>query len=155
MRINPTTRFFNNINKTSSCWLWIKARTRAGYGEFFVNGKMAYAHRFSWELHKGPIPIGQCVLHNCPGGDNPACVNPDHLFLGTKLDNNRDMLKKGTFSMGIKHTFAKLTVQDVLWIKENMKRPCKGINAIAKRFGVCRQSIYQIIDGKTWKSIHA
>jgi len=74
------------------CWEWTKARHKAGYGAIGANGRRAYGHRVSYELNVGPIPPGMCVLHRC---DNPPCVNPSHLFLGTLRDNTQDMLRKG------------------------------------------------------------
>lgn len=76
----------------SGCWLWVGSVGKLGYGIVDVNGKHANAHRISWELHRGPIPAGLCVLHQC---DVPGCVNPDHLFLGSLRDNTQDMLRKG------------------------------------------------------------
>lgn len=73
------------------CWIWTGATVRDDYGCIIVDGKVIRAHRFSWQLHNGPIPKGLFVLHKC---DTPSCVNPQHLFLGTQLDNIRDMLNK-------------------------------------------------------------
>jgi hypothetical protein len=84
--------FWNKVNKTSGCWLWTAGKHEKGYGTFWVSKKCWKAHRYAWHLKHGKIPSGLCVLHKC---DNPPCVNPDHLFLGTVLENNIDMFKKG------------------------------------------------------------
>ncbi len=93
-------RFWSKVNKTSSpygCWLWIASLSTTGYGQIYRGrGKgMVFAHRVSWLIHFGDIPEGMSVLHNCPGGDNPLCVNPAHLWLGTQADNMHDMWAKG------------------------------------------------------------
>jgi hypothetical protein len=87
-------RFWAQVIKSTNCWLWTGrrdgslryGRTRDG------EGKMGYAHRFAWRLLRGPIPKGACLCHHC---DNPLCVNPAHLFLGTRADNVRDCIAKG------------------------------------------------------------
>lgn len=89
-------RFWRKVQKSDGCWWWISVRNEDGYGQFRNDelGRMEGAHRFSWRLTHGDIPHGMCVLHHC---DNPPCVNPDHLFLGTQQDNIADMHAKGRY----------------------------------------------------------
>lgn len=87
-------RFWRYVQKTETCWLWVGVKSSDGYGSMGIDGKQVGTHRVSWELHNGPIPDGKRVLHNCPGGDNPTCVNPAHLFLGTQKDNVQDCIRK-------------------------------------------------------------
>lgn len=87
-------RFFKKvlIGKPDQCWIWTGGKNRQGYGVFAINRKSTLAHRVSFSLHVGPISEGMMVCHSC---DNPSCVNPDHLWLGTAQDNTDDMFKKG------------------------------------------------------------
>lgn len=85
-------RFWSKVGKTGTveypnCWIWMAYRNKKGYGRFRVQNKMWLAHRVSWSLSNGEIPKGKQILHKC---DNPPCVNPDHLKLGTSVDNMRD-----------------------------------------------------------------
>jgi len=93
MRKTVEERFWAKVDKTDSCWVWTGATLRRGYGQIRIPVKKAkQAHRLSWEIHNGPIPDGMLVCHKC---DNPPCVNPAHLFLGTQSDNNKDCVRKG------------------------------------------------------------
>lgn len=85
-------RLLRNVKKTDGCWLWTGYTSTFGYGMMRFMGKSQNAHRLSWQVHRGPIPDGLSVLHKC---DVPACVNPDHLFLGTQSDNMKDCASKG------------------------------------------------------------
>lgn len=92
-RIKPLAeRFWQKVKKSDSCWEWQGANVPKGYGIIGKDGRNQYAHRVSWELHTGVIPKGLLVCHHC---DNPKCVRPDHLFVGTHQDNLRDMSRKG------------------------------------------------------------
>jgi hypothetical protein len=90
-------RFWANVDKSGDCWEWQASVNLDGYGRFCLKGKRIRAHRLSWVLANGEIPEGMCVLHKC---DNPPCVSPDHLFLGTRADNVRDMVQKGRCRSG-------------------------------------------------------
>ena len=85
-------RFWAKVEKSGECWIWTASRRGKGYGLVRFRGRNAQAHRASYEMHNGPIPDGAVVRHKC---DNPPCVNPDHLELGTVADNNRDMSERG------------------------------------------------------------
>ena len=85
-------RFWNKVDKTDDCWNWTASKNIQGYGYFRFDGKMRKAHRMAWLLVNGEIPDGMCVCHTC---DNPGCVNPIHLWLGTNQDNMDDMNNKG------------------------------------------------------------
>ena len=85
-------RFWAKVDKTESCWLWRASLSQDGYGQFKLHGTMRRSHRVAWELVYGVVPNGLFVLHSC---DNPPCVNPGHLFLGTNTDNMRDCAAKG------------------------------------------------------------
>ena len=114
----------------SGCLLWIGYRNDKGYGQITFRGKKFYAHRLAWEAAYGPIPIDMCVLHKC---DIPECVNKNHLFLGTLLDNNADMVKKGRYNK-------KLIDKDVLAIRSDNRT----LASIADDYGVSLSTISSI-----------
>lgn len=89
----PDVRFWPRVSKTDECWIWNGAQHRSGHGHFNAgSGGYQLAHRFAYEQLVGPIPIGMVLCHRC---DNPRCVRPDHLFVGTQADNVDDMMTKG------------------------------------------------------------
>lgn len=85
-------RLWRDVERTETCWLWTGWTSKDGYGRLTYKTKEIYTHRLSWQIHNGEIPVGLLVLHEC---DTPACVRPDHLFLGTHGDNGRDRATKG------------------------------------------------------------
>ena len=144
-------RFWAKVDKKGpdECWEWLATKNRSGYGQIGAggrHGKFVLAHRVSWELANGPIPTGMCVLHRF---DNPGCVNPAHLFLGTQADNLRDMMDKGHRVCGERVVGSKLTEQDVYEIRQMLS--C-GIleRVIAKKYGVTTATISRIKTGRIW-----
>lgn len=87
-------RFWDKVEKTDTCWIWKGAKHASGYGRFKIDNKLYYPHRITYEVAKGKIPPGAIVCHNCPGGDNAQCCNPDHMFIGNHEDNRLDYLEK-------------------------------------------------------------
>ena len=140
------TKFIAKVEKTESCWLWTGAQHPRGYGAFrgAVTNK---AHRFSYLYFKGSIPDGMCVCHTC---DNPKCVRPTHLFLGTKKDNNQDAAAKGRSTM---HN-AKLTEEKVLAIHK-MAEEGVSQGKIGRNFGVGQATIWKILHGERWKKVYS
>jgi hypothetical protein len=107
------------------------------------------AHRLAWELTNGPIPEGMCVCHTC---DNPPCCNPEHLFIGTQADNDRDRDEKGRTPRGEHHSQSKLTVSDVRAIRR-MRRDGHTYRGLAAQFNVTNGTISALIRGATWTHV--
>jgi HNH endonuclease len=148
-----STRFWANVRKTHGCWEWTASTTNRGYGRLRRNGSTSdSAHRISWELHFGKIPDGLCVLHDC---DNRRCVRPDHLFLGTQLDNVRNMDAKNRRSRpkGSQNVRAKLTEADVLTIRACHAIGDTTLQVLASRYNVNKTAIWKIIQRKRWQHL--
>lgn len=149
-------RFWTKVNKNApnGCWEWLAYRDQRGYGQYRLTRqrKSDLAHRLAWADKNGPIPDGMFCCHHC---DNPSCLNPDHIFIGTQLDNVKDCREKGRFRnpptyYGEDHPRAVVTEEDVRWI-----RGLAHIGAVrlGKLFGVSRQVIHHILKRNTWNHI--
>ncbi len=163
-----TERFWEKVDKNGpahpykselgSCWVWTASRNRGGYGQIgegIPSRRTLKAHRVSWELHNGLIPVGKghhgiCVLHSC---DNRRCVNPIHLYLGTNNDNNRDMMEKGRQVRGEENGKAKFTEEQVEEIRRDYVKGSRthGQHALGRKYGVEHTSIGFIVREETWK----
>ncbi len=141
-------RFWLKVRKTDGCWHWVGSKFWSGYGEFWNGKRKIRAHRFSYETEIGVIPSGLCVLHRC---DNPSCVRPDHLFVGTRADNIKDMIDKRRDRMrGEQHGSAKLTGKEILLIRKDQRT----YREIGKNFGVSKVHVSLIKSGKRWGHVH-
>lgn len=141
--------FWRKVNKTDTCWNWTGFCNEDGYGLRRWHGRKVYAHRFSWELHNGPIPAGLKVLHHC---DNPPCIRPEHLFLGTQQDNIKDMDAKGRRNPARleRHGRAKLTLIQVRTIRQRRTSGEKCV-PLAMEYKVAPTLISRIGRGQIWK----
>jgi hypothetical protein len=144
-------RFEAKFEKGGSgdCWEWTACKNRNGYGTFKLSGRRQSAHRVSYQLYVEEIPDGLHVLHRC---DNPGCVRPEHLFIGTHTDNMRDCENKArrVHQSGEKNGGAKLTAAQVVEIRERFAAGELQID-LAKEFGVARETISRIVCGHTWE----
>lgn len=156
--INLTQEIVSRFNDNrlppiyTECHYWHGSFDAKGYGRMKVvesGKKITYlAHRISYQIHKGNVPSDKCVCHKC---DNPACVNPDHLWLGSVAENDKDRNLKGRHSKGISHVLAcgRLTESQVRLIISDKRR----LAHIAKDYGVSPSTIYHIRLGNTWKHL--
>ncbi|MFA6325045.1 MAG: HNH endonuclease [Candidatus Paceibacterota bacterium] len=148
-------RFWTKVDKTKTCWNWLGSKSSKGYGRFKIKGKLYSPHRISYELINGPIPKGMFICHKC---DNPACVNPGHLFLGTQSDNMKDCFKKGRGVTNIVPRFKKGDIpynQEIknpdeirkikIFIKENY--PKISLKEIAFKLGISYKTIRNVKRG--------
>jgi len=147
---NYRSNFWAKVKKGIYCWEWQGAKDKDGYGKFSL--KSLRTHRYSWVMHFGKIPKGVFVLHHC---DNPSCVRPSHLWLGTHQDNMDDMRRKGreNFAKGEGHSQAKITNKVVRKIRELSKRPELTQEKIGEMFGISQTQTGRIIRKKLWRHV--
>ena len=139
--------FWENVEKSDDCWLWKPAIGTDRYGDLRVGAKRQRAHRFSYELHHGPIPPGMFVCHRC---DCPACVNPTHLFLGTCADNSADMVAKDRGPRGERQGGAILSEAAAVAIRQR-RDAGEAVRDLAHEYGVTAATIYAVAARKNWK----
>jgi len=142
--------FWNYVDKSDHCWHWIGGKWPFGYGIVWDKEKRRPAHRVSWEIHFGDVPIGMCVLHKC---DTPSCVRPDHLWLGTKAENNHDMAEKGRQCRGERSPRAKISPESIKEIKR-LRKFGHPYRFIAKTYGVSISAISHIVSGRSWRHLN-
>ena len=163
--MNIEDRFWSKIDVLGKddCWNWLGYLDKDGYGQFSITrqtpikiyGKYTAkkAHRLGWELIYGPIPKKILVCHSC---DNPPCCNPEHLFLGTQLENMQDAVKKGRLkgnTAGVRNHWAKLTEEDVLEIRRLYQSGNYSCSQLEQLFNMSSASICRIYNYKTWKHL--
>ena len=141
-----SVRFWDKVDTSAGmfdCWVWMGSRNPDGYGNISIQNKSKSAHRISWEIHNGRIPKGLHVLHRC---DNPPCVNPSHLFLGTNADNVADMNAKGRQRPGLPR---KLTPDQVREIRSS----CLSPKELGRMYSVSVTLILRVLNRKTYKEV--
>lgn len=135
------------VDDATGCWNWTGCKLNTGYGQMWAYGRARSTHRLSYELHRSPLPEGVQLCHRC---DNRACVNPDHLFIGTNAENMADKVAKGRQARGVGIAQSKLTENDVIAI-----RAAKDISQtlIAEQFGVSSGLISLVLSKKIWRHV--
>ena len=158
VEVSDADRFWRKVDKgggPNACWLWTASLDKKGYGDFWYGGRMIGAHRAVLLLSGVEIPDGMCACHRC---DVPRCVNPSHLFIGTRIDNNADRDAKGRNVVvprrGESNSLSKLTADQVLEIR---RLYADGVSQgkIAPRFGVSRSNVEKIVHRETWAHVPA
>jgi len=144
--LGPKDVFERRIKKTETCWLWTGTKNGYGYGIFLLpEEKQIRAHRYAYEFFTGKkIPQGMIIMHTC---DNPPCVNPAHLRVATKGENNADTAHKNRHNYGIDHWNGKLTQKDIADVRSSKETKA----SLSRKYGVAYSHIWRIIHGAVRK----
>lgn len=139
-------RFFDKVDKTDACWIWKGSKNQKNYGMFVYKGRVHMAHRVAYMEWKGEIPDGRLVCHTC---DNPSCVNPDHLFVGSNQDNMDDMKAKGRQKSlsGEENKNSKLTWDAV----HDIRTSPLSVRQLMKKYEVSDMTVYAVRNHQIWK----
>jgi hypothetical protein len=140
--------FWSKVEKTDGCWFWRAAKTYNNYGRFNYKGRIMGAHQVSYILAHGDIPDKLWVLHTC---DHRDCVNPEHLFLGTRQENMDDMAAKGRSARGMRNANAKLTDEQVLTIRSLVGEHSQA--ELCRMFNISPMQMSRIVRGLRWKHL--
>ena len=154
--MNTVQRFEQKVERIPfcECHIWTAAASKRGYGKFTMkSGSWELAHRVAYKLYSGVIPDGMSVLHKC---DNPHCVNPKHLYLGTYKDNalDRETRYRGNHVDGMRHGRNKLTSSQVLEIRDLYDTGKYSCFRLASIYDVDSKTVYDIVNRKIWKTLH-
>lgn len=143
-------RFWAKVMAVGECWVWTGHRDLKGYGKLTVAGRPTRAHRHSWEIANGPVPPGLVVCHRC---DNPSCVRPGHLFLGTHSDNVADRDQKRRQARGERSGRARMGPADVLACRYARVMFACTCRALAAASGVDESVMSRALNRKTWREL--
>lgn len=155
MRLSVEQRFWTKVIKAGpdECWLWTAYRSAHGHGQFRVTKKpsrVEHAHRYAYILSMGPIPEGMVIRHKC---DNPPCVNPAHLEVGTHADNVADRVERGRSAIGSANGRAKLSEKTAEGIRLRYAMGGNTKAQLSREYGVSQRTIADVINGKKWKHV--
>lgn len=146
-------KFWSFVQKTDECWLWTGTLNDKGYGKIVSSGngvEIRRAHQLSWLIHGGEIAPGMFVCHKC---DNPRCVRPDHLFIGTTQDNTRDRHAKGRTAKGEQQGSHVLTESQVEWIRKTYSEHGASQRQLARAVGCTQITIWRVVNRLSWAHV--